>query len=103
MIAQVSGRTVRKEDMIDIAAPQVVPGSRAVLRRVEAGNLAICVHCGAQVKFAAKQNRQQAIANVYVDGAWARVEHFHEECYAEAGEPFGPAGAVELRQARRSS
>jgi len=27
--------------------------------------------------------------NVYVGGAWDRVEHFHEPCYAEAGKPFG--------------
>ena len=68
-------------------------GSRAVLRRVEAGNLAICTHCGEQVKFAAKQNRQQVIANVYVDARWDRVEHFHAECYDLADMPFGPATA----------
>jgi len=66
-------------------------GSRAVLRRVEAGSMALCAHCGEQVKFAAKVHRFQAIANVYVDGRWDRVEHFHEECYEVAGEPYGPA------------
>ena len=44
---------------------------------------------GEQVKFAAKQNRQQVIANVYVAGRWDRVEHFHEECYGEAHDPYG--------------
>ena len=65
-------------------------GSRAVLRRVEAGSMAICKHCDQQVKFAAKIHRFQTIANVYVDGHWSRVEHFHEECYVEAGEAYGP-------------
>jgi hypothetical protein len=79
--------------MSDITLPKVTLGSRAVLRRVEAGNLALCATCGEQVKFAAKQNRQQVICNVYVDAKWDRVEHFHPECYAEAGEPFGPASS----------
>jgi hypothetical protein len=30
------------------------------------------------------------IANVYLEGAWNRVDHFHEECYLDAGEPYGP-------------
>jgi hypothetical protein len=77
--------------MSDITLTKVTLGSRAVLRRVEAGNLALCTQCGEQVKFAAKQNRQQVIANVYVDAKWVRVEHFHADCYAEAAEPFGPA------------
>ena len=72
-----------------LSAPRL--GSRAVLRRVEAGNLALCSHCGEQVKFAAKQNRQQVIANVYVDSRWDRVEHFHEECYDLAHAPYGDA------------
>ena len=66
--------------------------SRAVVRRVEAGSAAICAACDAQVKFTAKAQRQQVIANVYVDGRWNRVEHYHFECYAEAGEPYGLTG-----------
>ena len=75
--------------MTDIAPPKPALGSRAVLRRVEAGSLAICKQCDQQVKFAAKLNRLQVIANVYVDGRWNRVEHFHDECYDLAGEPYG--------------
>ncbi len=67
------------------------PVSRAVLRRVEAGNSALCSHCGQQVKFTAKMQRQQVIANVYVKNRWDRVEHFHSECYDEASKPYGPA------------
>lgn len=65
--------------------------SRAVMRGVEAGCSAMCVACGDQVKFAAREKRQQVICNVYVDGKWDRVEHFHSECYSEAGEPYGEA------------
>ena len=63
--------------------------SRAVTRRVEAGSGVVCAQCGQPVKFAAKVQRQQVIANVYVDGRWHRVEHFHSECYEEAGQPYG--------------
>jgi hypothetical protein len=89
--------------MTETTLSSPVLGSRAVLRRVEAGNLALCAFCGEQVKFAAKQNRQQVIANVYVDGRWDRVEHFHDECYVQASEPFGtPSDQVMNRPGRRS-
>jgi len=43
------------------------------------------------VKFVARLKARQVIANVYEDGRWARVEHFHEECYLEMGHPYGHA------------
>ena len=63
--------------------------SRAVVRPIEPGNSAMCAHCGAQVKFVARAQLRQVIANVYVDGNWARVEHFHADCYNEADQPYG--------------
>lgn len=63
--------------------------SRAVLRLVEAGNIASCVACDEQVKFSAKTRRQQVICNVYAQDRWVRVEHFHAECYDEQGQPHG--------------
>jgi hypothetical protein len=72
---------------------QVLPVSRAVLRLVEAGNDAVCQHCRTAVRFVAKAKARQVIANVYVGGRWARVEHFHEACYEAAGEPYGAARA----------
>jgi hypothetical protein len=72
--------------------------TRAVIRLVEPGSDALCSHCNRQVKFAAKVHPRQVIANVYEGPVWKRIEHFHEECYIEAGAPFGPA--VELRSAR---
>ncbi len=71
--------------MSDVALMQ----SRAVTRLIEPGNAASCAHCGEAVKFTAKTQRQQVIANVYVNGRWDRVEHFHSECYDEAGRPYG--------------
>jgi len=67
----------------------VAAASRAVLRRIEPGNMAVCSHCNQPVKFAAKLHKMQVIANVYVDGRWNRVEHFHDECYGEADTPYG--------------
>ena len=67
--------------------------SRAVIRTIEAGNSAMCAHCGAQVKFVARAQLKQVIANVYEDGNWKRVEHFHADCYEAAGEPHGPASS----------
>lgn len=66
-------------------------GSRAVSRPVEAGNSAVCAACGEPVKFMARVRSSQVIANVYVDGVWDRVEHYHLECYESAGEPYGAA------------
>ena len=65
--------------------------SRAVERPIEAGNSAACALCGATVKFIARQQGRQVIANVYEDGRWIRVEHFHADCYSDAGEPYGPS------------
>lgn len=67
--------------------------SRAVIRPIEAGNAAACAHCGTQVKFVARANLRQVIANVYLDGVWNRVEHFHEACYEAADSPYGPPAA----------
>jgi hypothetical protein len=65
--------------------------SRAVTRAIEAGNTAECAHCGERVKFQAKIRASQVICNVYVDGHWDRVEHFHADCYTEVKEPYGSA------------
>ncbi|HET9058685.1 MAG TPA: hypothetical protein VFN61_02095 [Acidimicrobiales bacterium] len=73
------------------SATQLAPASRAVLRLVEAGSDSSCQHCRLPVKFVAKLKGRQVIANVYVEGRWDRVEHFHENCYWDAGEPYGPA------------
>jgi hypothetical protein len=75
--------------MAPSAAPTLPRTSRAVLRRVEAGSTVVCAGCREPVKFAAKVQRQQVIANVYVDGTWNRVEHFHAECYDDAKQPYG--------------
>jgi hypothetical protein len=63
--------------------------SRAVIRTIEPGNSAICPHCGQIVKFQARVQGKQVICNVYADGKWDRVEHFHATCYEEAGQPYG--------------
>ncbi len=65
--------------------------SRAVTRLIEAGNSATCAVCRLPVKFRAKSRLQQVIANVYDDGVWNRVEHYHLDCYENAGRPYGPA------------
>ncbi len=75
---------------MDTLAP-VGPGrSRAVLRPVRPGSIALCPGCTQTVKFAARVRRNQVIANVYVDGHWARVEHYHPECYEQLARPYGP-------------
>lgn len=65
--------------------------SRAVVRTIDAGNSAYCSHCDELIKFRAKVRAYQVICNVYVKGKWDRVEHFHQECYDKAGEPYGEA------------
>ena len=68
---------------------QTITQSRAVVRTIDPGNTALCAHCGAPVKFMARAQLKQVIANVYVTGVWDRVEHFHEPCYDDAGAPHG--------------
>jgi hypothetical protein len=63
--------------------------TRAVLRQVEPGNSSRCAWCGSPVRFAARTHAQQVIANVYLEGAWDRVEHYHSRCYSDAGSPHG--------------
>jgi hypothetical protein len=63
--------------------------SRAALRLIEPGCAVDCVHCDQRVKFQARVRGQQVICNVYRDGVWDRVEHFHAECYEQAGSPYG--------------
>ena len=65
--------------------------SRAVTRLIEAGTTATCAICRLPVKFRAKDRLQQVIANVYADGVWERVEHYHVDCYENASRPYGPA------------
>ena len=79
--------------------------SRAVLRDVEPGSTVDCSHCGERVKFQAKRRHKQVICNVYVGGKWDRVEHFHSECYEQAGEPFDEADTtppVKMRHVKAS-
>lgn len=70
-------------------APQFT--SRAVTRTIEAGSTAECAHCGDRVKFQAKIRAYQVICNVYTDGRWERVEHYHSDCYDQVGKPYGEA------------
>jgi len=63
--------------------------SRAVIRDVEAGSSVDCALCGERVKFQAKIRNRQVICNVYENGQWDRVEHFHAECYEKADNPHG--------------
>lgn len=75
----------------------VEPVSRAVLRRVEPGNMATCALCKKLVKFEAKKHPMQVICNIYENGKWNRVEHYHKACYIDAGEPYGKADASKVR------
>lgn len=63
--------------------------SRAVSRTVDAGNSAYCAVCDELIKFRARIRAEQIICNVYVKNRWDRVEHYHPECYTEAGSPYG--------------
>jgi hypothetical protein len=75
--------------------------SRAVVRTVEPGSSAICAHCGTPVKFVARAQLRQVIANVYVGSTWDRVEHYHADCYSAAGEPYGSPNSEQGRAADR--
>ena len=78
--------------------------SRAIVRFIEAGNSAVCASCDTAVQFKARVKMQQVICNVYVDGRWDRVEHFHRECYDTAKQPYGtPDESQPLRPKNRAA
>lgn len=81
----------------------VSTGTRAVARYIEAGSSVHCAACGAAVRFRARVKAQQVICNVYVDGRWDRVEHYHRSCYDEAGAPHGEPDATQLVRRRRAA
>ena len=76
-----------------------------MLRDVEPGSTVDCTRCGERVKFQAKVRHKQVICNVYEQGRWSRVEHFHADCYEQAGEPHGEVdrSPVVRRRATASS
>lgn len=71
--------------------------SRAVLRQLEPGPAEYCAGCGERVAWAPPRmagggrGQRKVVANVYSDGVWQRVEHWHEDHYLAAGEPYGKA------------
>ena len=87
--------------MTSILSPPLIGASRAVRRNIQPGSTAVCAGCDTAVKFAARVRRAQVIANVYADGRWQRVEHYHVECYADAGEPHGAVTAQMDERCRR--
>jgi hypothetical protein len=70
-------------------SPTATKVSRAALRPIEAGSYVDCARCSERVKFQAKIRLMQVICNVYTEGRWTRVEHYHEACYIEADLPYG--------------
>lgn len=72
-------------------------------RDVEPGSTVECTLCGERVKFQAKVRHKQVICNVYENGKWVRVEHYHSECYEMAGEPHGPVDTTPVVRARASA
>ncbi len=64
--------------------------SRAALRPIEAGSYVDCARCRQRVKFQAKIRLMQVICNVYDQGRWVKVEHYHESCYLETDLAYGP-------------
>ncbi len=84
-----------------LAGTAAGPGTRAARRRIEPGTLSLCTRCGERVKFVAREQGQQVIANVYVEGRWDRVEHYHDGCYEELGLPYGKPSEDTTRTAGR--
>lgn len=63
--------------------------SRAVKRPIEAGASQDCPFCEEQVSFKARERASQVICNIYENGVWVKVEHYHEKCYTKAKKPYG--------------
>ncbi|MDQ2679134.1 MAG: hypothetical protein M3Y51_10365 [Actinomycetota bacterium] len=74
-----------------------------MLRDVEPGSTVDCTLCGERVKFQAKIRHKQVICNVYEEGRWTRVEHFHPDCYEQTGEPHGAVDRSPVVRTRRAA
>ena len=74
-----------------------------MLRDVEPGSTVDCSLCGERVKFQAKIRHKQVICNVYEQGRWSRVEHFHADCYEQGGEPHGEVDRSPVVRTRRAA
>jgi len=70
---------------------------------VQPGSWVNCESCGEQIKYQVRAQNMQMICNVYEDGTWSRVEHYHSGCYSESGEPYGPADEDARTKRARSS
>ncbi|MCC6434648.1 MAG: hypothetical protein IT196_06425 [Acidimicrobiales bacterium] len=88
-MADATGLTDPQSTATATAAAASQKTSRAVLRPIEAGSYVDCAACGDRVKFQAKTRLMQVICNVYLEGRWDRVEHYHEACYIEREHPYG--------------
>ena len=86
------GAQISVRNAVNNRMAELITRSRAVVRNIDPGNAATCHFCGDPVKFVARAGLHQVIANVYSDGVWDRVEHYHEPCYATAGHPHGRVG-----------
>ena len=85
-----AGTTKTKPTETAAAAPAKASWqSRAVQRVVQPGSWVECTSCHEQVKFKVRAQNMQVICNVYDEGVWTRVEHYHADCYDEAGQPYG--------------
>ncbi len=71
-----------------------------MLREVVPGSHVDCARCGQPVKFRARLRHQTVICNVYDEGRWMRVDHYHADCYREAGRPYGQPDATAVRAPR---
>lgn len=83
---------------------EVQLGTRAVVRIIEPGLACFCPDCDTAVKFRAQVSsglRRKVVANVYYQGKWNRVEHWHLLCYIRMGEIHGRLDDLkpELREA----
>lgn len=83
---------------------EVKLGTRAVVRIIEPGLANFCPDCDTEVKFRAQVAsglRRKVVANVYYQGKWNRVEHWHLICYIRMGEIHGRLDDLkpELREA----
>ncbi len=70
-------------------------GTRAVEKPLTAGKEEYCGYLAceyAKRKIASSSRApiKEVIANVYENGKWSFVVHFHVDCYNKLGQPYGP-------------
>ena len=91
----------------------IEPDSRAVVMKISDDQMDDCARCS--VSITSDTDKRWIVANVYEDCCsaltcahdpkrrWNRLEHWHEDCYDLAAQPYGPPQVPKKKPRKQQS